>query len=291
VNAVDVLPAYHVSGLMARVRCAATGGRHVPWDWKRLEAGNTPELPGEVNCVISLVPTQLHRLLGSPRVVKWLRSFKVIFVGGGPIWPTLADAAARADLPLSLSYGMTETAAMVTALRPEEFLAGARSSGRALPHAKATVTTEGVVRIEGESVFRGYFPGFSEERVYETEDLGRVDAQGHWHIMGRRDALIITGGKKVNPLEVEEVLRGTEEFADVAVLGVPDAEWGEAVMGCYPTGCNPNLQRVELLLRNQLPGHARPKRFIALDDWPRNAQGKLNRPALLAAVAEALIRP
>ena len=72
VNAVDVLPAFHVSGLMARVRCAATGGEHVAWDWKRLEAGETPARRGE-NWVISLVPTQLQRLLSSSEAVAWLR--------------------------------------------------------------------------------------------------------------------------------------------------------------------------------------------------------------------------
>ena len=67
--------------------------------------------------MLSLVPTQLQRLLALPAAVAWLRGFRVIFVGGGPVWPELSDAAARAELPVSLSYGLTETAAMVTALR------------------------------------------------------------------------------------------------------------------------------------------------------------------------------
>ena len=97
---------------MARVRCAETGGRHVAWSWKRLEAGERPELdPSQGDWVLSLVPTQLQRLLAAPAAVAWLRGFKVIFVGGGPVWPELAAAAARAGLRLSLSYGMTETAA------------------------------------------------------------------------------------------------------------------------------------------------------------------------------------
>lgn len=309
VNAIDVLPAYHVSGLMARVRCAETGGRHVAWEWKRLEAGDRPMLTeARDGWVISLVPTQLQRLLGAAEAVAWLRGFKIIFVGGGPVWPELAEAAARERLPVSLSYGMTETAAMVAALKPEEFLAGARSCGRALPHVtidffgdvgrvpshaegnemrvEGTPPTGGdeeggVVRIAGESVFRGYWPESLTTREFVTEDLGRLDERGHLQILGRRDAVIISGGKKVQPAEVEAALRATGEFADVAVIGVPDAEWGEAVVACYPKrGRVPDLEKVGEVINRHLAGHHRPKRFVAIAEWPRNAQGKINRTEL-----------
>jgi len=280
VNAVDVLPPYHVSGLMARVRCATTGGEHVPWDWKRLEAGDAPVVTGGP-WVISLVPTQLQRLLGSRRMIAWLREFELVFIGGGPVWPELAEAAASMQLRVSLSYGMTETAAMVVALRPEEFLAGARSCGSALPHAKINVNAEGVVAIAGESVFRGYWPELRTEREFATEDLGRFDEHGHLHILGRRDAVIITGGKKVQPEEVEAALRASGEFTDVAVIGVPDAEWGEAVVACYPAGGRtPDVDRAVAALT----GARRPKRFVAIKDWPRNAQGKVNRTELARLV-------
>ncbi|HVU24964.1 MAG TPA: AMP-binding protein, partial [Opitutus sp.] len=253
VNAVDVLPAFHVSGLMARVRCAATGGEHVAWDWKRLEAGERPALPARADgWEISLVPTQLQRLLGSAEATRWLRGFRIVFVGGGPLWAELADAAARAELRLSPGYGMTETAAMVAALRPEEFLAGARSCGRAMPHARVMIGADGAIAIEGESVFRGYFPATSETRVLVTEDCGRIDERGHLHVLGRRDAVIITGGKKVQPAEVEAALRATGEFADVAVIGVPDPEWGEAVVACHPADKAPDLAVVAERLKATL---------------------------------------
>jgi len=271
VNAVGVLPPHHVSGLMARVRCAATGGEHVAWEWKRLERGDFPALKaGSAGWVLSLVPTQLQRLLASPAAVAWLRGFRVIFVGGGPVWPELADAAARAELPVSLGYGLTETAAMVTGLRPAEFLAGDRSSGPALPHARIAVDGEGVITVAGESVFRGYFPEENAAREFRTEDLGRLDERGHLHVLGRRDAVIITGGKKVQPAEVEAALRAGGEFADVAVVGVPDPEWGQTVVACYDAGGRtPDLDRA----RNALAGLAafkRPKRYVAVADWPRN---------------------
>jgi len=285
VNALGVLPPYHVSGLMARVRCAATGGEHVAWDWKRLESGDRPALkPGSKSWVLSLVPTQLQRLLASPAAVTWLRGFRVIFIGGGPVWPELTTAAARAELPVSLSYGLTETAAMVAALRPAEFLAGEHSCGAALPHARISIGGEGAITVAGESVFRGYFPHERPGRKFATEDLGRLDEHGHLHILGRRDAVIITGGKKVQAVEVEAALRASGEFADVAVVGVPDPEWGHAVVACYAAGDRPpDLVGVAASLQG-LAAFKRPKRFVAVADWPRNAQGKLNRAALLAAL-------
>jgi O-succinylbenzoic acid--CoA ligase len=304
VNAVGVLPLYHVSGFMAWMRCALTGGEYWPWDWKRLEAGERPVLSSG-NWVLSLVPTQLQRLLqGSvgtplrgvrgrlgeaslPGVLEWLRQFAIIFIGGGPIWPELADAAAEAKLPISLSYGMTETAAMVAALRPREFLEGARSSGPALPHARLAITDDGLVRIGGESLFRGYWPEWRDAREFVTEDLGVLDERGHLRVLGRRDAMIITGGKKVQPAEVEAALRASGEFADVAVIGVRDAEWGEAVVACYKdTGAKPDFARAVA----SLAPHQRPKRFVAIAeaDWPRNPQGKLNRAVLREKVGPLL---
>ncbi|MEI6467094.1 MAG: AMP-binding protein [Verrucomicrobiota bacterium] len=285
VNAVNVLPVHHVSGLLAAVRCTATGGEHMAWDWKRLEAGEVPVMrAGPDGWVISLVPTQLQRLLARPDTRDWLARFRLIFVGGGPLWPDLAAAAATAGLRVSISYGMTETAAMVAALTPEEFIAGDRSCGRALPHARVDVASDGVVRIDGESVFRGYWPETRRAGPFETEDLGRMDGQGRLHLLGRRDAMIISGGKKIAAADVEAALRASGEFCDVAVIGVPDPEWGERVVACYPAAAAraPDLARAVAALA---PAQ-RPKRFVPLAVWPRNAQGKINRAELRQRVLD-----
>jgi O-succinylbenzoic acid--CoA ligase len=286
-DCVGVLPLYHVSGLMAWLRTVLTGGVYLPWDWKRLEAGERPAPLGTSWRSVSLVPTQLQRLLASPESVEWLRGFAAVFVGGGPIWPELAEAARAARLPLSLGYGMTETAAMAVALRPEEFLAGADGCGSALPHLQVTLLEEGRIALAGESLFRGYYPERRSERELLTEDLGRFDARGSLHILGRRDALIITGGKKVDPAEVERALRASGEFAEVAVLGLPDLEWGEAVVACYPAAqAAPDPVRLAAALVT-LAGFKHPRRLVPLADWPRNAQGKLNRAELRRRCAPA----
>jgi O-succinylbenzoic acid--CoA ligase len=288
VNAVGLLPLHHVSGLMAWMRTVLTGGTYVPWSWKAVEAGERPVRPADGgDWFLSLVPTQLQRLLGDAEAEEWLRGFRAVFVGGGPAWPELIEAGAWARLPLAFSYGMTETAAMVTALRPEEFLAGERGSGSPLPHARITLVDEGRIAIEAASLFRGYWPESRSEGAWLTEDLGHFDQRGRLHVLGRRDALIITGGEKVDPAEVEAALRATRRFVDVAVIGVPDAEWGEIVVACYPAGAEtPDAAGMSALLAT-LAVYKRPKRYIAVTDWPRNAQGKVNRGELRKRVSHA----
>ena len=278
VNAVGVLPLHHVSGLMACLRCVLTGGEYLPADWKKIEAGDLPELPAKPDgWVISLVPTQLERLLRQEAAVTWLRNFRIIFLGGAAAWPDLLDRAAAARLPLSPGYGMTETAAMVTGLRPAEFLAGARDNGAALPHARVTVNGEDTVLVAGTSLFRGYYPYWGGETAFTTGDLGRVDEHGHLTILGRRDGVIISGGEKIQPAEVEAVLRATGEFDDVVVLGLPDPEWGQAVVAAYPATREPDLAKVNQAVRAQLSAYKQPKQFLPVGGWPVSAAGKTRR--------------
>lgn len=290
VNAVGVLPLWHVSGLMAWMRCALSGGEYRPLDWREVEAGRHPALPAKKDgWSISLVPTQLERLLRSDLSVEWLRSFRLVFVGGGPSQADLLARAGAAKLPLVLSYGMTETAAMVAAQREGDFLRGDRTCGPVMPHARLSVRADGIVRVQGPSVFHGYYPEWREAGFFVTADEGTLDAQGRVVIHKRRDWVIISGGEKIDPEEVEAVLRATGEFADVAVVGVPDAEWGQKVVVVYPAGRDPDAAKLERALRDRLPVYKRPKLLAPLVEWPRTAAGKLNRTEL-ARLAAAAIR-
>jgi O-succinylbenzoic acid--CoA ligase len=285
VNAVGVLPLHHVSGFMAWMRSALTGGTYLPWAWKDLEAGRVPAaLPPD--CCLSLVPTQLQRLVGSGAAVAWLRRMRVIFVGGGPAWDGLVEESARLGLPLSTCYGATETAAMVTALVPGQFLEGMRGCGAALPHARVEIV-DGTIRISGESVFGGYFPALDDGRSWTTGDLGAFDPSGSLRVLGRRDDLILTGGRKVSPAEVEAALMASGEFADVAVIGLPDPEWGQTVVACHPPGPRPpRAERIRSALA-PLESYKHPKRFAIVSPWPRNPQGKIDRTRLLRLASDA----
>lgn len=286
VNSIDVLPPWHVSGLMARVRSAVTKGRHVAWSWKELEQGACPEL-ADGEWTLSLVPTQLQRLLTQPQTLAWLRQLALIPLGGGPVWPALAEAARAAKLPVIQCYGMTETAAMVTAQLPEEFAAGDRSAGRPLPQAQIDIApATDVIEISGASLMRGYLGGEAAPAKFATADLGRLDAAGRLWVQGRRDEVAITGGEKVNPVLVEAVLRNAGLFADVAVVAVPHSEWGEELVAGYVAADELSRESIEAALGEQLGRFERPKRYLRFrgTDWPRNAQGKLNRPALRSAI-------
>jgi o-succinylbenzoate---CoA ligase len=283
INAVSVLPLHHVSGFMAWMRCALTGGTFVPWAWRDIEAGLFPEQIPE-RCCISLVPTQLQRLMASETATAWLRRFAVIFVGGGPSWENLLETAAGHGLPLSPSYGATETAAMVAAVKPAAFLNGMRACGPPLPHAQIDVV-DGIVRVAGESVFRGYFPDWTVGRSWTTQDLGMFDEKGSLVILGRRDDVILTGGKKVTPAEVESALRSSGQFEDLAVIGIADPDWGQAVVACYgPQLKPPAMERVAAALA-ALSAYKHPKTYLALSSWPRNPQGKMDRSALARLAA------
>ena len=95
-----------MSGLLAWFRTLLTGGSYHPWDWKRLEAGERPARPRDSDCYcVSLVATQLQRLLAEPAAAEWLRGFDLVFLGGGPAWPELLEAAARERIALSMATG------------------------------------------------------------------------------------------------------------------------------------------------------------------------------------------
>ena len=109
--------------------------------------------------------------------------------------------------------------------------------------------------------------------------------------MGQDKALVAFAGLPMIAHVIERLegqvaaLRASGEFVDVAVVGVPDPAWGQVVVACYPAGgAQPDDAKVAAALAG-LAGYKRPKRFVAVADWPRNAQGKLNRVAVIAAVA------
>lgn len=290
VNAMGGLPLHHVSGLMGWLRCGLTGGKYVAVEGARWEMGVLPLIKNgrEEAWFISLVPTQLKRLLGRPEGAAWLRQFRAVLVGGGACWPDLLAEARAEAVPLAITYGMTETAAMVAALRPKKFLSGRGGCGEELPHAGIVVAEDGGIWVEATSLFRGYWPEVREEGRWSTGDLGRWEGRS-LVVTGRQDALINSGGEKVNPAEVEAVLIGTGRFEAVVVLGVPDPVWGERVVAAYPAQADVlDGEAIGRELISQLASYKRPKGYYALDNWPWLGTGKTNREAVKRLVFEVI---
>lgn len=281
VNACCVLPVYHVSGLMQVLRAWLSNGQvAIPSEgfaiapFKQLAARlETPTLSGPFQgWFISLVPTQLEQLLQANQGA-WLSQFQAVLLGGAPPWPTLLARAAAQKIPLCLSYGMTETAAMVTALAPSDFLQGKVSSGRSLPHATLQIIKSnqhllqplplgeiGQIVVRSAAVAQRYYDGYANsdgtgdskssafsQHVFYTDDLGYLSADGHLHITGRASDKIISGGENIFPAEVEAAIRNTRQVQDVCVIGVPHPHWGEAVAAAYvpisPSVCAKSLQQ------------------------------------------------
>jgi len=281
-----VLPLWHVGGLMQLIRALITEARFDLADWKAVEAGTAR--PDREGAFLSLVPTQLHRLLEEPTAAGWLRQFRAIFLGGAAAWPALLERARDEGIPLAPAYGMTETAAQVCCLKPDEFLSGRSGAGRALPHARLSVVDRneqpvptgkaGRIRIESKSLFLGY-EGEPDRRGdrYVTSDLGSMDDHGYLTIWGRSDDAINTGGEKVMPTEVETAIRAIGLVEDVVVCGRPDPEWGEIVCALVVSSRFPGEIEAQRQLADLLASHKIPRRWVLIEKVPRNALGKLDR--------------
>ncbi|MGF1457752.1 MAG: AMP-binding protein [Leptolyngbyaceae cyanobacterium] len=289
VDAYCVLPLHHVSGLMQALRCWLSGGQLVVQPFRELLDHGAIALSTD-NSFISLVPTQLQRLLQSDRgFVPWLQAFDAILLGGAPAWPDLLARSRALNLPLAPTYGMTETAAQVATLLPQEFLQGQSGSGRALPHAQLFIYSKAAQPLPTGEVGQiaiatpALAVATGNTRLsspWLTGDIGYVDPAGYLHVLGRVQTLIMTGGEKVLPEEVEAAILATRLVSDVAVLGIPDADWGDCVVAVV---ASPNGQIPPALppsLKGQLSPYKIPKRWLARPTLPRNRQGKLNRPAL-----------
>jgi o-succinylbenzoate---CoA ligase len=297
VNSCCVLPLHHVSGLMQFLRSLLTHGRLHIIPFAKILSGESSSTEQATflqadrktpqDFFLSLVPTQLQRILQQPHRLSWLRHFYTILLGGAPAWPTLLAQAQQQQLNLALTYGMTETASQVVTLKPEAFLRGRCDVGCVLPHAQVEVCNAagqtlaadetGNLVIKAKSLFRGYYPHSVSERILNTDDLGYFDGQNHLHIVGRSSRKIISGGENIFPEEVEAALYTTGLVKDVYVMGVPDDQWGEAVAVLYvPQHSGVTTQQIKNALDPTLSHYKHPKRWLVADEIPRNAQGKVD---------------
>ena len=312
INSFCTLPLYHVSGLMQVMRSLLTQGNLIICPYKLI-----PTQPIKVNkseYFISLVPSQLQFLL--EYIPDWLTGFKTVLIGGAPSRRSLLNTAREYNIAIALTYGMTETASGVIALKPQDFLAGNNSSGQVLPHAqlsisnilpsnaanqerrelqpkerKSTEQKTGLIEIYSTSLCLGYYPQlFTPTQPFITDDLGFFDDDGYLHLVGRDSQKIISGGENVFPHEVEAVINATNLVKDVWVLGISDPRWGEAVTAIYVpnTSADDNLNLIKQQIKSQLAKYKQPKNWIKVDCVPRNNRGKVNYQQLKAIALQTI---
>ncbi len=282
-----VLPLYHVSGLMQMIRSSTSGGQIVFTDYRTLQKGQFPKIKAE-NLFLSLVPTQLQRIIEQKTVVDWLLNLKAIFLGGAPMSATLQARVREMRLPVVPSYGMTETAAMVTVLPTKDFLSGNIGVGYPLQHADIQVFGDnhlpcapeeiGHIRIRTESLCLGYHELSSEilkNGYLLSTDEGYLDHDGCLHVIGRSDRIIISGGEKIDPLEIEDAFLKTGAVDQVLAMGWSDEEWGERLIAFYvPANDKDSVEALRQRLKSVLINYKIPRAIIKVSQLPLTSSGK-----------------
>ena len=289
------LPLHHISGLMPWWRSRCWGARHVQLTPSLMKAPADllqvcERLPdwGIAPVVVSLVPTQLHRLMADPAGLAWLQVCAVIWVGGAALPESLADQARSHGLRLSPSYGATETAAMVAVQTPERFLAGQSGCGIALNDVELRLDADQALLVRTPRLAVGRWSAGDPLRLQALKDV-----QGWWRsgdaasldpeltVLGRRDGALQTGGETVFPEQLEARLQlnmmiGKLAPVPVLLLPEPDPEWGERLVALVGTTDMALIGSLQQMTSSWLR-HERPKRWLQCPGLSRNAMGKWER--------------
>jgi acyl-CoA synthetase (AMP-forming)/AMP-acid ligase II len=244
----------------------------------------------------AVVPTMLHRLaeLGPDVIRKYdISSLKVIFSGGAQLTASLANEVldVLGDTLFNF-YGATETG-IVTIAGPDDLRASPGTIGRPVPGVDIRLLDEngrdvpegeaGELYVRTSLLIEGYHADAEATRqsmrgeYFSVGDLARRDRRGCYHIEGRKRDMIISGGVNVYPAEVEAVLDAHPAVAEVAVVGVPDREWGERVRAFVVPrrGASVTDDELRAHCRARLAGPKVPRDFVFLDALPKNPTGKI----------------
>ncbi|MGW5880049.1 AMP-binding protein [Nocardiopsis terrae] len=290
-----VLPAGHISGIQVMMRALVTGTEavHAAFDTDSLM-----ESARRLRPHVSLVPTQLRRLLAAGAD---LSVFGTILLGGAAAEPALLAAARAAGGRVVTTYGMSETCGGCV-------YDGFPLDGTRVRIAGSATDGSGRVLLSGPTLLTGYRlpPSAAVEdtwaadgdeaglaldgagrRWLRTNDLGRMDAEGRLHILGRMDEVVNTGGHKVVPGQVNAIVSEHPAVAESVVVGRPDPEWGErvtAVVVPVDPEDPPTLEGLRDRVRDRLPSYAAPRELDLRPALPMLASGKpdlvaLRRPA------------
>ena len=224
--------------------------------------------------------------------------------GGAPLPLPLIEELATRGWTVLQGYGLTETAPGGTVISPEDWHRKAGTVGKAFPFTELRVVGEderpvaagsiGEVHFRGPNVFAGYWgrpdataEAFTADGWFRSGDLGFLDDEGFLTLVDRKKDMIITGGENVYSAEVEDVLFAHAAVAEAAIVGVPDAKWGEAVCAVVAlrTGQSATAEDLIAHCRTRLAKYKTPKYVVFVDALPRNAAGKVLKRTLREEVA------
>ena len=300
------VPPYHIAGVSALVSSIYSGRRIV--QLANFSAEAWIELARRERVTYAfVVPTMLSRIVEALEGAESadLPQLRAISYGGGKMPLPVIERAMRLfpDTNFTNAYGLTETSATLTVLGPDDHQAASASDdpivrrrlasvGQALPTIEIEIRDEdgkpvapgarGEICVRGEQVsgeYLGKGTRVGSDGFFPTHDGGWLDAEGYLFLEGRIDDIIVRGGENMSPGEIEDVLIEHEAIADVAVVGVPDEQWGEAVAAVIVV--KPGRQVEAEVLRDFVKQHLRssraPQRIEFRDELPYNETGKLLR--------------
>jgi acyl-CoA synthetase (AMP-forming)/AMP-acid ligase II len=266
-----------------------------------------------VTMTATMVSSLLDHLDEHPEDRSRLDSLRQVAYGAAPMPPSLLRRAIEAlGVDFTQGYGMTELSGNATFLDPDAHrraLAGDEhlltAAGRPAPNVEVRVVDDamadvpagasGEIVVRGAQVMAGYW--MDEEATqrafsdgwFHTGDVGTFDGEGWLYIVDRKKDVIVTGAENVSSREVEDaILAACPELREVAVVGVPDAHWGENVCAVIVLRPGSTLDPTELTdrVRQRLAGFKVPRHVVVLDELPRNATGKVLKQQLRAWLAE-----
>jgi O-succinylbenzoic acid--CoA ligase len=266
------LPPTHIAGIQVLVRSLAAGTSPV------VAARAEADVLARSGCAhVSIVPTQLRRLLDADPGAAWAQGFTSVLLGGAAAPAALVAAARAAGVPVITTYGMSETCG------------GCVYDGLPLDGVTVTTGEDGRIRISGPVLFSGYRmrPDLTAAAMdgawFVTSDLGAIDAAGRLTVRGRADDVIITGGENVVAGEVASLLETCPGVREAAVVGRPDAEWGERVTAVIVPDDPAQPPTLDLLCRHvqeRLPRYALPRELVLRAALPMLPSGKPDLEAL-----------
>jgi o-succinylbenzoate---CoA ligase len=264
------LPPGYVAGLQVLFRSVRAGTRPAVQDGTDL-ATAAARLGGGRRYV-SLVPTQLHRALADEADTEALAGFDAVLVGGASLDGHLREQATRAGLRVVTTYGMSETCG------------GCVYDGLPLDGVAVRIGADERIRIGGPVLFDGYDgePDLTADAVrdgwFVTQDRGRLDDDGHLHVLGRVDDVVISGGVNVPTAAVASRLRAHREVRGAEVVGVPDDRWGQRVVAVVVGDVSLDAARDWVAAVH--PRSWAPREVVHVDALPLLGNGKVDRIAL-----------
>jgi fatty-acyl-CoA synthase len=296
-----------MAGPLLMLLCSFASGGHVVLMGDRFEPAAALEAVTRHGVTLGATSPLILRMLTEVDgfVEADLSSLRCFVVGGGPVPTDVMTLFTERGVGMTQGYGMTETTGVGTFLPPGIAASKLGSAGPAVPMVEIRIADPnagsapsgvvGEILVRGPNVMAGYWgqPDLTAEIIdsdgwLHTGDAGCLDPDGHLYVVDRIKDMIISGGLNVYAAEVERVLLRHPGVHDVAVIGIPDQNYGELVTAVVEkeVGQEATLDGLRDLARADLAGYKLPRRLILVDQLPRNANGKVRKAVLRAEAAD-----